>query len=108
MRTFLAEALYTINQTGVIHRDIKPESGMFLDSEFAPPLIIDFGCSTMATTGRDTVGSPEFTAPEILNILNFDPRSNKFCIAVKRPVDYDKKVDVFSLGVFVVFRGFCL
>lgn len=97
--TSLAETVYAINQAGVIHRDIKPENVMFLDSEFAHPLIIDFGFSTMATTSRDTVGSPGFTAPEILNILNFDPRSKKLGIAAKRPVDYDKKVDVFSLGV---------
>ena len=95
----LASSLESIQKAGVIHRDIKPENIMFADKEFMNPLFIDFGFSLMGTESRDTLGTPGFTAPEIMAILDLNPKALPKSHSRKFPSKYTSKVDVFSLGV---------
>jgi non-specific serine/threonine protein kinase len=65
----LAGALETAHRTGILHRDIKPANILYTD--FGEPALSDFGIAHI-TGGFKTatgvfIGSPAFTAPEILS-----------------------------------------
>ncbi|KAI9005120.1 kinase-like domain-containing protein [Hyaloraphidium curvatum] len=71
----------------IIHRDLKPENLVFADgSKDAPLKLVDFGIARVLDSSDDmlttVIGSPGYTAPEIL-----------------RRVPYGKAVDVYSCGV---------
>jgi len=93
----LLHSLNYIHSMGIIHRDLKPENIMISLNEnktIKQIKLIDFGfatwnCSTKPT--KEACGTPNYLAPEVL----------KEC-------GYDKKVDVFSLGVIMYFllRGY--
>ena len=73
-------ALKKINEMGVMHRDIKPNN-IFIKSKKIK--LGDFGCSIFIKDNNfEQVGTIFYTAPEILQDLN-----------------YDEKCDLWSLGV---------
>jgi serine/threonine protein kinase len=84
----IANALYYMHSMGICHRDLKLENIMMTDdSEEAIPVIIDFGLSKMIGPNQmitDKFGTVGYTAPEIYTSKS-----------------YDKKVDLFSLGVIL-------
>lgn len=65
----LAGALETTHRAGVLHRDIKPANIMM--SEYGEPQLTDFGIARPSdrrdTTAGLVVGSPSYTAPELLH-----------------------------------------
>jgi serine/threonine protein kinase len=84
-----------MHEHGVVHRDLKPENFMLSFMKHPRELIlkaIDFGLSDICKEGQrlnDTVGTPYFVAPEVLN------------------KDYGTKADTWSIGVvtFMLLMG---
>ena len=64
----LAGALETAHRLGTLHRDVKP--GNILLTEYGEPQLTDFGIARIAggfeTATGVVMGSPAFTAPEVL------------------------------------------
>lgn len=64
----LAGALETLHRMGVLHRDVKP--GNILITDYGQPQLTDFGIARIAgefeTVAGTVMGSPAFTAPEVL------------------------------------------
>lgn len=64
----LVEALRSIHQVGVIHRDLKPGNVLMLDGD---PVVIDFGIAHVAESSRMTMtglvmGTPGYLSPELV------------------------------------------
>lgn len=91
--SYLLDAVESIHNAGVVHRDIKLENIM-LSKDFEPKLI-DFGFATNNTTGTLTefLGTPNYVAPELLTMQPYNGVYN----------------DLFALAVtlFVIVTGDC-
>merc|ERR1719461_903332 len=93
----LVAGIECMHLNGIIHRDIKPQN-LLLDNKYNLK-ITDFGLSKIDPTGNSNikmndwhVGTRGYQAPEIL----------------LRKKEYDKKVDVFAMGVvlFILLGGY--
>ncbi|KUH87748.1 hypothetical protein AU185_04730 [Mycobacterium sp. GA-0227b] len=64
----VAGALETAHRSDVVHRDVKPAN--ILLTEYGEPALTDFGIARIAgafqTDTGNVIGTPAFTAPEIL------------------------------------------
>ncbi|WP_238588750.1 serine/threonine-protein kinase [Rhodococcus pyridinivorans] len=64
----LAGAVETAHHAGILHRDIKPANVLL--SEYGEPQLTDFGIARLTdrqdTTSGLLIGSPAYTAPELL------------------------------------------
>ena len=100
----VASALGFLHSKGIAHRDLKPENILCVyENNLIPVKLCDFGLSSAvkfsSRGGSDTtpilgspVGTPEFMAPEVVEIYIED--SNEDLV-------YDKKCDLWSLGVMI-------
>jgi len=83
----LVEALNSLHNQGVAHKDLKPEN-VFIDPVTQQVKLIDFGLSVTVSKGELVklyCGSPMYMAPEVLNRDPHDPQ----------------KSDIWSLGVIL-------
>lgn len=84
----IASVIKYLNSYGVIHRDLKPENIMLLEKSENPKIkLIDFGLTRVVCEGEklcDGFGTISYVAPEVLS---------------RKP--YNKKIDVWSLGVIL-------
>jgi serine/threonine protein kinase len=83
----LLSALRCLHQRGIVHRDIKTENVILIDSEADEVKLVDFGLATPemdAEAMATRCGTPGYIAPEVL-------RNEK----------YGRKVDCFSVGVLL-------
>lgn len=81
----LCSGLSAIHNSGIIHRDVKPENILFSSS--GKVKIADFGISftselTRVTHNGSLVGTINYMAPEYVERGIFDPRSDLFSLGV--------------------------
>jgi len=77
----LLSAVSYCNRCGVVHRDIKTENVLYVDSTDASRLkVIDFGLSEFLGDGRteSRIGTPHYMAPEIYNERVYDAKTDAF------------------------------
>jgi serine/threonine protein kinase len=83
----ILETLKSLHEeTGMVHRDIKPDNLVFHEGEWK---LIDFGLRADNTRPKTPVGSWKYLAPDILLCHQADSR-------------YTCKVDLWSLGILLV------
>lgn len=86
----LAQALNSLHQQNIMHRDIKPDNIMVRsdDPNTTEPIIVDFGMAMIgdAPPNSPIQGTPGYIAPEIF---------------LKH--GYGKRCDIFSMGVLFHF-----
>ncbi|MCL4227344.1 MAG: protein kinase [Myxococcales bacterium] len=76
----LCAALGAAHAAGVLHRDVKPDNVLVDDGRV---VLTDFGVASVAGTGDDTVvGTPAYTAPELLRGEPCDGRADVYAAAV--------------------------
>ena len=79
----VASGMNYLHESGIMHRDLKSPN-VLLDENLLPK-ICDFGLSrthSLASSMTKAVGTPQWMAPELINIQ-----------------EYDESVDVYSYGV---------
>ncbi|WP_348603877.1 protein kinase [Prescottella soli] len=79
----LTDALDTAHRLGILHRDIKPAN--ILITDYGDPELSDFGIARVPdafeSRAGDVVGTPDFTAPEILVGAAPTPASDVYSMA---------------------------
>lgn len=93
----VADAVHTAHQTGVVHRDLKPDNIMVLQEfgKTATPKVLDFGLAKLQelptaddatlphpTQSGSIVGTLPYMAPELLSGKPADARSDQYSLGL--------------------------
>ena len=102
----VSNAISFLHERQVVHRDLKPDNLVFVDSERESAIkLIDFGYAGVCAPGGKLVGlcgTPDYAAPEILTWYSAE-KGKKV-----QGSPYDQAVDMWSLGVvlYILLCGF--
>jgi len=83
----ITRALAYAHRAGVVHRDVKPEN-IFLDAASGRAMLSDFGVArvmdapTELTATGTTIGTPTYMAPEQIDGVNLDGRSDLYSLGM--------------------------
>lgn len=83
----VARALAYAHRAGVVHRDVKPEN-IFLDDVSGRAMLSDFGVArvmdapTELTATGTTIGTPTYMAPEQIDGIQLDGRSDLYSLGM--------------------------
>lgn len=83
----VARALAYAHRAGVVHRDVKPEN-IFLDDVSGRAMLSDFGVArvmdapTELTATGTTIGTPTYMAPEQIDGVQLDGRSDLYSLGM--------------------------
>ncbi|QSS50360.1 serine/threonine protein kinase [Histoplasma capsulatum var. duboisii H88] len=93
------DALQYLHSLHIVHRDIKPEN-ILVQNRHTPLHIklADFGLSKDLSFLKTTCGTPSYVAPEVLEVH----RERLRYPGNHTNISYDRKVDLWSLGVVVL------
>ena len=99
----LLKALAFIHSQNIVHRDIKPENMLFANKKnYSSLKLIDFGLATNSKKDKNTVGTPHYMAPEMIDGFSV-PQSDIWSVGVityfmltgKYPFDSKTREDLF-------------
>ena len=100
-------ALDFIHQGNIVHRDLKPENILINKTKGELVLkLADFGYAEMDDQGlTNPLYTLYYVAPEV---LQNDTRFKEKSLEASSPVAYDKKCDIWSLGViaYIMLMGY--
>lgn len=104
----VARAVSYAHSKGVLHRDIKPDNVML--GEFGEVYLVDFGIAIRLRDGvaplRQTVGTPCFMAPELLDsTLPLGPRTDVYLLAATLHTILTGKPRHDGSTIFEVFQS---
>ena len=109
----VCDALAVMHESGVVHRDLKPDNFIFsLQGDDEVVKILDFGVAKLATAGHRTeagtvVGTPGYMSPEQCEAGDVDRRSDIYALGVivfqlltgRLPFDSDSPLAAMYLHV---------
>lgn len=81
----ILRALSYLHSLGIMHRDIKPENLIFREKNSFELVLADFGLAEFARKDEmifTRCGTPGYVAPEILNDLPYDTKSDMFSAGI--------------------------
>ena len=75
----VADALQSVHQAGVLHRDVKPEN-VLIDRIYRRYVLVDVGIAVRRGSEKNPAGTPGFTAPEVFGEIGESPATDVYSL----------------------------